>query len=276
MNPVPPDSGVENLFSDRIPVILCGRTERTTQAILSQKQNASTPSERSDPLDMPTSPPDPHAVRRDALVDSFTTSPGARVRDPRVIEAMRTTPRHCFVPEEMRAQAYRDEPLAIGYGQTISQPSLVAFMTQELQPRPEDRVLEVGTGSGYQAAVLSPLVAAVHTIEIVEALARRAAETFAALGYENVFSRFGNGYEGWSEEAPFDAILVTCAPDAIPAALVDQLREGGRMVIPVGAENEIQELYALRKKDGNVERRGILPVRFVPMTGADRTGEEAP
>src|SRR5690606_17399364 len=146
-------------------------------------------------------------------------------------------------PEEMRSQAYLDEPLAIGHGQTISQPSLVAYMTQELQPRVEDRVLEVGTGSGYQAAVLAPLVAAVYTIEIVESLAQRASENFNELGYKNIFPRFGNGYEGWSEKAPFDAIIVTCAPDTIPPALVEQLREGGRMVIPVGPVNEIQELY---------------------------------
>lgn len=273
MNPVPPDSRVEKfLFRPDSRHSLWPNGENNASNSLAKAKRIHAVAAIRPFRDMPTSPPDPHAARRDALVDSFTTSRDARVSDPRVIEAMRATPRHCFVPEEMRSQAYRDEPLAIGYGQTISQPSLVAFMTQELRPRPEDRVLEVGTGSGYQAAVLSPLVAAVYSVEIVEALARRAAESFAALGHENIFSRCGNGYEGWPEEAPFDAILVTCAPDAIPAALVDQLREGGRMVIPVGAENEIQELYVLRKKDGKVERRGILPVRFVPMTGADRTG----
>lgn len=226
------------------------------------------------PADMSTD--DPYAAKRNALVDSFTMNPRARVKDPRVIEAMRETPRHHFVPEDVRSQAYLDEPLPIGHGQTISQPSLVAYMTEQLDPQPGDRVLEVGTGSGYQAAVLAPLVAAVYTIEIVEPLARRAEATFEELGYNNIFTRFGNGYEGWPDEAPFDAIIVTCAPDDIPEALVDQLREGGRMVIPVGPQNEVQELYLLEKKEGKIERRGILPVRFVPMTGAPDDNEKAP
>lgn len=219
---------------------------------------------------------DPFTTRRNALVDSFIAGPRYRVSDPRVIDAMRTTPRHRFVTEEMQPQAYLDEPLAIGHGQTISQPSLVAFMTEQLRPRPEDRVLEVGTGSGYQAAVLSPLVAAVYTIEIVEPLANSAAATFRELAYKNIFPRLGNGYEGWPGEAPFDAIIVTCAPDDIPDALVEQLREGGRMVIPVGPENEVQELYLLEKKEGKIVRESILPVSFVPMTGADQGKEKAP
>jgi protein-L-isoaspartate(D-aspartate) O-methyltransferase len=204
---------------------------------------------------------------RDALVDSFTGDPRSLVTDARVIAAMREVPRHRFVPEPRRAEAYGDHPLPIGYGQTISQPSLVAYMTQELRPRTDDRVLEIGTGSGYQAAVLSKLVAEVYTIEIVGPLAERAAEVLGDLGYDNVKTRSGDGHLGWPEAAPFDAILVTCAPDSIPPALVEQLREGGRMVIPVGPENEVQELYVLEKRGGRVERRAILPVRFVPMTG---------
>lgn len=207
------------------------------------------------------------SAERGALVDSFVKRPGALVTDARVVEAMRAVPRHCFVPPERQAEAYRDHPLPIGHGQTISQPSLVAYMTQELRPRPEDRILEIGTGSGYQAAVLSRLVAEVYTIEIVEPLAARAAAVLAELGYGNVKTRAGDGHLGWPEVAPFDAILVTCAPDAVPPALVEQLREGGRMVVPVGPENEVQELYLLEKRGGKVERRAILPVRFVPMTG---------
>lgn len=200
-------------------------------------------------------------------MESFPSANEARITDPKVFVAMLATPRHCFVPEELRTQAYEDCPLPIGHEQTISQPSLVAFMTQELKPQPKDRVLEIGTGSGYQAAVLSRLVAEVYTIEIVQPLAERAAKTLAELGCKNVHTRAGNGWLGWPEAAPFDAIIVTCAPEAIPPALVEQLREGGRMIIPVGPENRVQELYLLEKRGGRIERRSILPVRFVPMTG---------
>jgi protein-L-isoaspartate(D-aspartate) O-methyltransferase len=217
---------------------------------------------------MKDGPIDPsREAERNSLVDSFVNAPEPRVTDARVIAAMREIPRHRFVPDSWQSEAYRDTPLPIGHGQTISQPSLVAFMTQELKPRPDDRVLEIGTGSGYQAAILSRLVAAVHTIEIVEPLAERAARVLEELGCDNVRTRAGDGHLGWPEAAPFDAILVTCAPDAIPPALVAQLREGGRMVIPVGTQDLPQQLYLLEKRGGRIEQTAILPVRFVPMTG---------
>ena len=218
----------------------------------------------------PASPNDftaPREAERNALVDSFLSEPGSRISDPRIIAAMRATPRHLFIPLDQGSEAYGDYPLPIGFGQTISQPSLVAFMTEQLRPEPDDRILEIGTGSGYQAAVLSPLVAEVYSIEILEPLATRAKVTLASLGYDNVHTRFGNGYLGWPEESPFDAIIVTCAPEDIPHALIEQLREGGRMIIPVGPPTEPQELYLLEKREGKMEKKAILPVRFVPMTG---------
>src|SRR5688572_146180 len=160
------------------------------------------------------------------------------VSDERVLAAMRKVPRHEFVPEELRGRAYGDFPLPIGEEQTISQPFIVAYMTQALELAPSDRVLEVGTGSGYQAAVLAELVREVYTIEIVPPLARRSKAVLERLGYRNVFVREGDGYRGWKEKAPFDAIIVTCAPDAIPKPLIDQLKVGGRMVIPVGEHNQ--------------------------------------
>lgn len=169
------------------------------------------------------------------------------IKDERVLKAMAGTLRHEFVPEEERLKAYEDHPLPIGFGQTISQPYIVAFMTEALDLKATDRVLEIGTGSGYQAAVLSQLVSEVYSIEIVKGLAERAAETLKRLGYENVKTKYGDGYQGWPDEAPFDALIVTCAPDKIPQALVDQLKEGARMIIPVGGEGDIQELYLLEK-----------------------------
>ena len=187
------------------------------------------------------------------------------IRDPRVLKAMLTVPRHLFVPEPQRLEAYGDFPLPIGYSQTISQPYIVAFMTQALDVSPDHKVLEIGTGSGYQAAVLSPLVKAVYTIEIVEPLAERARETLKQLGYANVHVRAGNGYLGWPEEAPFDRIIVTAAPEEVPPALVDQLKVGGRMAIPVGTVS--QELRILRRTEKGTQTLETLPVRFVPMTG---------
>ena len=187
------------------------------------------------------------------------------VSDPRVLLAMTRVPRHAFVPAVARAQAYEDGPLPIGYGQTISQPYIVAFMTEVLHPQPTDRVLEIGTGSGYQAAVLSRLVAEVFSIEIVEPLAQRAEADLQRLGYRNVKVRSGDGYLGWPEAAPFDAIIVTCAPDHVPQTLVDQLKVGGRMIIPVGSQWEAQELYLLRKGPTGLAKQAVLPVRFVPM-----------
>ncbi len=188
------------------------------------------------------------------------------ITDARVLALMQAVPRHEFVPENLRAQAYADHPLPIGYGQTISQPYIVAFMTERIEPQPTDRVLEIGTGSGYQAAVLSGLVAEVYSIEIVEPLAQRAAADLRRLGYTNVNVRAGDGYQGWPEAAPFDAVIVTCAPEKVPQPLVEQLKDGGRMIIPVGPIWN-QELILFRKQAGRLEKRAVLPVRFVPMTG---------
>src|SRR5437773_2295274 len=165
-----------------------------------------------------------------------------------------------------RVTSYEDGPLPIGYGQTISQPYIVAFMTEQLRPKPSDRVLEVGTGSGYQAAILAELVSEVYSIEIVEPLAKNAEAALQRLGYKNVHVKAGDGYKGWPETAPFDAIIVTCAPDKVPQPLIDQLRDGGRMVIPVG-DRFAQELYLLEKKNGQLKQSATLPVRFVPMAG---------
>lgn len=189
------------------------------------------------------------------------------IADEQVLETMRRIPRHEFVPENVRRLAYTDGPLPIGYGQTISQPYIVALMTETLRLKPSDRVLEIGTGSGYQAAVLSPLAKEVYSIEIIEPLAKHAAGTLDRLGFENVQVRAGDGFKGWREEAPFDAIIVTCAPEDVPPALEDQLREGGRMIIPVGPAGAVQELVLLEKRDGDLKRKDLLPVRFVPMTG---------
>src|SRR5438067_11727084 len=188
------------------------------------------------------------------------------VVEERVLAAMRKVPREEFVPAEFRAERYTERPLPIGYHQTISQPFIVAFMTEELRPQPIDRVLEIGTGSGYQAAVLAELVAEVYTIEIAEPLARNAEATLARLGYKNVHVKAGDGYKGWPENAPFDAIIVTCAPDRVPRPLTDQLKEGGRMIIPVG-DRFAQQLYLLEKKNGQLKESAVLPVRFVPMAG---------
>ena len=190
---------------------------------------------------------------------------GRDIRDQRVLDAMTKVPRHLFVPEEHRPSAYNDYPLSIGHGQTISQPYIVGFMTQALDVQAEHKVLEIGTGSGYQAAVLGELAGQVYTIEIVEALAADADRTLQRLGYKNVHVRAGNGYAGWPEEAPFDRIMVTAAPDEVPPALVEQLKVGGVMAIPVGSID--QELRILRRTAGGLETLQTLPVRFVPMTG---------
>ncbi|HRI12505.1 MAG TPA: protein-L-isoaspartate(D-aspartate) O-methyltransferase [Verrucomicrobiota bacterium] len=188
------------------------------------------------------------------------------ITNRRVLHVMRSVPRHEFVPTARRKQAYEDHALPIGYGQTISQPYVVAFMTQALNLHTNDVVLEVGTGSGYQAAVLAGLVKQVYTIEIVEPLARRAEADLKRLAITNVQVRAGDGYQGWPSAAPFDAIIVTCAPDHIPQPLVTQLKDGGRMIIPVGPAND-QSLYLLRKEGEHVRQQAVLPVRFVPMTG---------
>lgn len=193
---------------------------------------------------------------------------GRQIR-PAVLEAMRRVPRHLFVPEAVRRDAYRDEPLPIGHEATISAPTIVALMTELLDVRPGDRVLEVGTGSGYQAAVLSGLVREVYSIEIVEPLARSAAERLAALGYRNVTVRAGDGYAGWPERAPFDRIIVTAAAPHVPQPLVDQLAPGGRMVIPVATGGGEQQLMLIRKDaQGGVRRRRVLSVLFVPLVRA--------
>jgi protein-L-isoaspartate(D-aspartate) O-methyltransferase len=189
------------------------------------------------------------------------------VSDPRVLAAMNKVRRDEFVPPNLKGSSYADQPLPIGYSQTISQPYIVAFMTEQVHPSPKDRVLEIGTGSGYQAAILAELAGEVYTIEIIEPLAKTAEATLQRLGYKNVHVKAGDGYKGWPEYAPFDAVIVTCAPDHVPQPLIDQLKEGGRMIIPVGSGLGFQQLHLLEKKSGKLQRRAVLPVRFVPMTG---------
>ena len=187
--------------------------------------------------------------------------------DPRVMQTMARVPRHEFVPESERRHAYENRPLPIGYGQTISQPYIVAIMTDLLKLEPGDRVLEIGTGSGYQAAVLAELVQQVYSIEIIGDLARRARTVLDRLGYEQVKTRVGDGYYGWEEQAPFDAIVVTAAADHVPPPLIKQLKPGGRMMIPVGSRFMTQQLVLITKGEDAITTQLLLPVRFVPLTG---------
>jgi len=200
---------------------------------------------------------------RRAMVETQVAARG--ITDPLVLEAMRRVPRHLFVPSELKDQAYRDTPLPIGHRQTISQPYIVALMTELTKPAPTMKVLEIGTGSGYQAAVLAECVSRVYTIEILPELGREAARLLAELGYDNVSTRIGDGYDGWPEHAPFDAIIVTAAPANIPKPLLEQLAVGGRLVIPVGEQS--QDLVVVTRTETGYERRPASYVRFVPMTG---------
>ncbi|QDT74919.1 protein-L-isoaspartate(D-aspartate) O-methyltransferase [Lacipirellula limnantheis] len=206
-----------------------------------------------------------YAAQRTQMVAREIEAAG--VKDPRVLDAMRKTPRHEFMPAAYQPYAYVDAALPIGERQTISPPFVVAYMTEQLNPQPTDRVLEIGTGSGYQAAVLSPLVKDVYTIEIVEPLGRRAARTLKRLGYQNVHAKVGDGYKGWPDAAPFDKIIVTCSPESVPQPLVDQLRNGGEMIIPVG-ERYQQNLVRMTKRAGKLTSEPLQATLFVPMTGA--------
>ncbi len=200
---------------------------------------------------------------RDRMVENQIRARG--VSDTLVLKAMSRVPRHHFVPRTYRPLAYTDGPLPIGKGQTISQPYIVAFMTEALELSPEDRVLEVGTGSGYQAAVLGEIVREVYSIEIIPELGRSARELLEEMGYNNIRVRIGDGYLGWPEKAPFDAIIVTAAADKIPPPLIEQLKDGGRLCIPVGGKNNVQSLMKITREGEKIRKETLLPVRFVPL-----------
>ena len=200
---------------------------------------------------------------------------GRSIEDPNVLGAMRTVPRHVFVRSTEQRAAYNDNPLPIDYEQTISQPYIVAFMTDTLKLTRSSKVLEIGTGSGYQAAVCAEMAQAVYTIEIVEELAKSAKDRLKELGYRNVFVKAGDGYFGWPEQAPFDAIIGTAAAGRIPEPLIEQLKPGGRMILPYGSSGSLQSLVLIAKdKDGNIQKKNVMPVRFVPMTGEVQKPEE--
>ncbi|MDY6801179.1 MAG: protein-L-isoaspartate(D-aspartate) O-methyltransferase [Bacteroidota bacterium] len=190
------------------------------------------------------------------------------IKDQKVIQAMLNVPRHLFVPDNYERMAYEDRPLPIGAGQTISQPYIVALMTETLELNKNMKVLEIGTGSGYQSAILSKIVNEVYTIEIIESLGTKAGELLSRLDYNNIYLKIGDGYKGWPEKAPFDAIIVTCAPTDIPQPLIEQLKEGGRMIIPLGG-SIVQELALLEKKENKMKKKIVAPVRFVPMVRQD-------
>ena len=213
-----------------------------------------------------SSPQDAYRNQRIQMVSKQIMARG--INDRKILEAFREVPRHKFVLPEYVRFAYNDSPLPIEEGQTISQPFIVAFMTDALNLKQSDRILEVGTGSGYQAAILAQICDSVFTIEIFESLSQKAKSGFEELGYDNIYCKTGDGYEGWPEKSPFDAIIVTCAPTHIPKPLKEQLAEGGRLIIPVG-EGQVQHLVLLQKKNGKIKQKNILPVRFVPMVDDD-------
>lgn len=214
---------------------------------------------------------DANAVKRWNMVEKQVISRG--IQNSKVIQAMLKVPRHKFVPEDLRDSAYNDSPLPIGMEQTISQPYIVALMTELLNPKGGEKILEVGTGSGYQTAVIAETGCEVYTVEILEPIAEKAKQILKALGYENIHFKIGDGYRGWEEHAPFDAIIVTAAPDHIPQPLINQLKVKGRMIIPVGAL--YQDLLLIRKTEKGVDMKTVTPVRFVPMTGeAKNSGEQ--
>ena len=217
------------------------------------------------PIENPLTAEDDLVSQREQMVQRQLQA--RDIRNPRVLEAMQQVPRHLFMPAEVRPYAYGDNPVPIGEKQTISQPYIVALMTQTVDPQPHQRALEIGTGSGYQAAVLAELISEVFTIEIIPLLGERARGTLEELGYHNVEVRVGDGYQGWPEEAPFDIILVTAAADQVPEPLIEQLAEGGTLVMPVGPVGGIQALTTLTRIEGDVIRTHLTDVRFVPMTG---------
>jgi protein-L-isoaspartate(D-aspartate) O-methyltransferase len=208
---------------------------------------------------------DPTAPARNRMVERHLVERG--IKNKRVLDAFRTVPRHRFLPPKTQRLAYDDESSPIGEGQTITPPYDVAFMTEVLDPKPTDRVYEVGTGSGYQSAILSRLVKEVYSVEIWAPLGKRAAQVHKELGYKNIHTRIGDGYEGWPDAAPFDAIIVTCAPEKIPQPLIDQLKDGGRMVIPLAKDRFTQSVYLVEKDGDKLTRRELKPTLFVPMTG---------
>ncbi len=207
---------------------------------------------------------DPFQEERKAMVKNQLERRG--IESSSVLNAMGTVKRHLFVPEQTQKHAYKDSPLPIGYGQTISQPYIVAYMTEIIQPKPDFKVLEIGTGSGYQAAVLAKLVKEVYTIEIVEELGNAAAKRLKSIGYNNVQVKIADGYFGWEEHGPFDAIVVTAAAEFIPPPLIEQLKEGGKMIIPVGSPFMTQMLTLVKKEEGKPKTKTLFPVRFVPFT----------
>ncbi len=213
---------------------------------------------------------DKYEKKRHKMVEKQIMS--RNVRDPLVLKAMKKVKRHRYVPKSYQPYSYNDEPLPIGYGQTISQPYIVAYMTEALQLKGYEKVLEVGTGSGYQAAILAEIAKKVYTIEIVEPLCEEAESRLVAEGYQNVHCQCGDGYQGWPEEAPFDAVIVTAAPPEIPEPLIKQLKNGGRMILPVG--EGFQELVLVTKKAGKIYKQSLIPVRFVPMTGQAQEKKE--
>jgi protein-L-isoaspartate(D-aspartate) O-methyltransferase len=217
--------------------------------------------------------PENYEVLRENLVTNVLIPGG--IKDERVLKSMGTTPRHEFVPSKYRRLSYQDIAIPIGEAQTISSPFIVALMTQSLRPEPTDRVLEIGTGSGYQAAILSPLVQDVYTIEIVTKLGNETKQLLADMQYSNVHCLVGDGFKGWPHYAPFDKIIVTCSPEEVPVPLVEQLKEGGLMIIPVG-ERYQQMLYLMRKVDGKLEREALQPTLFVPMTGVAESQRKVP